>query len=431
MNLAKERRLFLMVDLTQILSEFDEQRFLENFKRMAGDPETPRLAYTKGEEERHRTFRTIMEEIGVEASSDFVGNTTAMVGKNKKPRVIIGSHLDNIGVGLYDGVLGVAVGIEVLACLKDKKTGNPVGACAFTAEESTRFGYALIGSSIITGALTLDRIKKLTDENGVSLYDSIKLLEYEPDRIHDCIWDPDSVKLFIEPHMEQGPVLYNEGLTVGIVNSIATPARYTFILGGTDNHSGTTSIAYGRDAMDCLAEMTLAREQITKEAEQEYNQQEVIFRSRISDGRVYDPSPNKIAGDLEFDMDIRGNKLLVRDLYQNLILNRFKEIAERRKINITIKENYRKSPVESMNQDIYLQAADLAHVLGIPHKVMPSGASHDAVNIHHYGPPALVLFGDSVGGLSHNKHEHTTEKSMIDLCRLTLVCAYHYAMKGG
>ena len=422
-----------MDDLVEIVSKFNKQRFIENFRRLGGDPKTPGIAYTEGEEERHIVLRQILTEIGVEPKNDCVGNTYGIIGDNGKPQVLIGSHLDNIGFGNVDGVLGVAVGLEVLACSVEyeDRLGNPVGVHAFRAEESTRFKNSLIGSRIVTEKLSFERIKEVKDDNGTSLYDAMKSLHYNPDILKECKLNPNNIKIFIEPHAEQGPVLYDEGLAVGIVNSIATPVRFTIKLKGMDNHTGATPIFDGdKDVMDCFGEMLFYRRNITRKASIELGDKG-IFRSRVPYDDGGEKATNKIASQKNFFLDIRGTPKRERDIYVKQILDGFHEIAGRYDVQIEIKNEENDDPVESLNPEIYREAERIAKMLNIPYKIMPSGASHDSVNLYHFGIPILVLFGDSVDGLAHNENERTTEKSMVDLCKLTLACAYNHATKGG
>lgn len=388
----------------------DEKRMQKDFdalSELSKDPEggITRLAYTETETKAHRYVASEAEKLGLKARTDAVGNLYIRMGKETEPAIRIGSHLDSVNNGgNYDGAVGVVTGLEALRCLAQAKAllKYPVELVAFRAEESTRFNRGCIGSQIVTGKLGKKEAKALRDNDEVTLYDAIKSCGYDPENLTETLWDKPGVKLFLEPHIEQGRVLETESVPIGIVTGIADPVRHIVTIEGIYDHSGATPMNLRKDAVAAAAEMTLAAEKAGMEA---FNSGKSTV---VTVGNVVVPhgSINKIAGKCALYLDIRDINLKDRDDAENRIMGEFEKIAEKRGGKVTFLETQRSRPA-LVKEEVQKLIAKSCEKLGVRCKLIVSGAAQDAQHIANYGIPAGMIFVPSRGGISHAPEEFT------------------------
>lgn len=368
-----------------------------------------RLGYSKEEDEMHEIFASIGEELGCKCYHDEVGNTFVS-NTDEDEYTLIGSHLDSvIDGGRYDGVSGIITGLLILHWLKENNINLPLKVVAFRCEESSNFGRCTIGSGLITKEIykhdvgdcvskTGERLKDIFDSRGYSL---------QPQIIR-------GVKQYFELHIEQGKVLEEYGDQVGIVSTIAGPRRFNLHILGQAEHSGATPMDMRSDALCGAAEIILEIENIGRE--------ESLYSSVATVGVVQNlPNAlNVIPGDVTLGVDMRGIDSESLERMETRMKNTAKKICARRGLTF-YKEKINEIPPIGMTKELQERLCKAAKQLHISHRVMPSGAGHDAMSFANICDTAM-LFIPCEKGISHNKKEFTTIESICDGARVLFEC---------
>ena len=311
------------------------------------------------------------------------------------PVLMIGSHLDSVrDGGCYDGPLGVMLGIETVAALHRAGRRMPfaIEVIAFGDEEGSRFPAAMLTSRAVAGTLSPEALD-LVDGDGVALADA----GVDVARFCTAARTPGSVMAYLEAHIEQGPVLEDQGLAVGVVTGIAAQLRYRVQVDGMAGHAGTTSMPLRRDALAGAAEMIVAIEAIALADRSDV----VATVGRIAAGPG---AANVIAGQVDFTIDVRSGDVARRDRAADAILDAIEAIAQRRGLGVGIERihDLPASPCDPHLQDLLDAAVADA---GQPVHRLVSGAGHDAMVMAALCPTAM-LFIRCRGGISHNPAEH-------------------------
>jgi len=365
-----------------------------------------RLALTPADHDARNYFINEMRQANLAVTIDGVGNIHGQrKGRNAKlSPVIIGSHLDTVPHGgHYDGVVGVLAALEIIRTLNDAgiETLRPIEIIDFAAEESSRFGIATIGSKALTGKLSLAQLAAIHDSNGQSLSQTLSnsgcLLEDLP----AAIVTKEDVHAYLELHVEQGPILENEKLDIGIVNGIAAPSRFHAHLIGRNDHSGTTPMSMRCDALTGSAELILAIEQIAISTS-------VDMVATVGEAVVAHGAMNVVPGDVKLSIDIRDTHFSTKKIAIEKMHKMANEIATKRGLEInftTLCDDY---PVH-LDAVLVQKLGAEAERLNLKYKIMSSGAGHDAMHFADLAPTGLI-FIPSIKGISHN----ITEKSSME-----------------
>lgn len=338
-----------------------------------------------------------MEEAGMQVHRDAAAN---LVGRYEgssagAPVLVIGSHLDSVrDGGRYDGPLGIMLGVECVAALRDRGQRMPfaIDVIAFGDEEGSRFPAAMLTSRAVAGLLDVAALD-IADADGVTLAEAgADVAGYL-----DAAREPGSVRAYLEAHIEQGPVLEREGLAVGTVTGIAAQLRYRITLRGEAGHAGTMPMSYRRDALAGAAQMVLAIERIGLEDDADL----------VATVGVMDALPgaaNVVPGEARFTIDIRSGDQQRRDRAATEIIAALKQIAEDRglSLGIDLVHDLPASPCDPGLMDM-LDAA--TRDAGQPVRRLVSGAGHDAMVMSALCPTAMLFIRCS-GGVSHNPAEH-------------------------
>lgn len=369
-----------------------------------------RLALSKEDMDCRNYLISKMEESGLTVTIDAVGNTIGRrEGMKDLAPVLIGSHLDTVPEGgNYDGIAGVITALETIRMLNDEgiETLRPVEVINFTAEESSRFLTATVGSKCMRGSLTIEKIKSLKDKEGISFYDALSKAGFEPEKLADVIKYPGDYHAFIELHIEQGPVLEAENKPIGIVTAIAAPTRMRINIEGKADHSGNTPMSMRKDALAAASEIILAIERIASEEAGKHTV------GTVGDVQVTPGAMNVIPGKATLLVDIRD--IDSKDKYKayELFLDSIQEIANRRNVLIETELLIDDTPVQ-LSSKIINTIQEATESLGYPYKVMHSGAGHDAMNLVPLTDVGMI-FVPSIDGVSHNTKEYT---EMEDICK--------------
>lgn len=359
-----------------------------------------RLGYTKNEDVMHGAIRNFAREMGLKYSSDEVGNTY-VYDENYSEYYLIGSHLDSvISGGRYDGVVGVLAGLLILKWVKDNNLNIPLKVVAFRCEESSSFGIATVGSGLITKKLQIEKMKKVKNTEGVSLYEALRFRGYNP----ECR-KIEGVLNYFELHIEQGRILEDEGLKIGIINSIAAATRYWLTIDGRQDHSGATPMGMRQDALCAAGEIIIELENIAK--------REYIHNSVGTVGYLgnYPNAFNVVPGRVKMGLDIRGVEKDSIDRIDDEIVKFVDEVCKKRNLNYEL-DNISKAIPVKLDENLKNELSEIATKLGIEHKIMNSGAGHDAMKFWDIAPTGMV-FIPCRDGVSHNKAEEIDYEDII------------------
>lgn len=364
-----------------------------------------RLGYTKTEDVMHGAIRNIARNLGFKSSSDEAGNTY-ISQKEWDKYYIIGSHLDSvIDGGRYDGVAGVLSGLLVMKWIKDEGLNIPVKTAAFRCEESSAFGIATVGSSLVTNTLDIEKMKQVKNQEGKTLYETLKSKGYNP----HCK-KIEGVSGYFELHIEQGRVLEVSNKKIGIVNGIAAATRYWLFIEGRQDHSGATPMGMRKDALCAAAEIVTELEKYADEEAENSTVGTVGFLAN---------SPNAfnvIPGNVKMGIDIRGIDKKSIDKVDDGIVEFIKEVCEKRGLKYKLVSISKAKPVK-LDEKLKLSLAETAAELKSEYMIMNSGAGHDAMKFAEITPTGMV-FIPCREGISHNKDEKINFEDVIEGSRI-------------
>ena len=359
-----------------------------------------RLGYTKNEDVMHGAIRNFAREMGLKYSSDDVGNTY-VYEEDYSEYYLIGSHLDSvISGGRYDGVVGVLAGLLILKWIKENNLNIPLKVVAFRCEESSSFGIATVGSGLLTKKLQIEKMKKVKNTEGVSLYEALKFRGYNP----ECK-KIEGILNYFELHIEQGRILEDEGLKIGIINSIAAATRYWLTIDGRQDHSGATPMGMRQDALCAAGEIIIELEKIAK--------RESVHSSVGTVGYLgnYPNAFNVVPGRVKMGLDIRGVDKDSIDRIDDEIVKFVDEVCKKRDLNYEL-DNISKAIPVKLDENLKNELNEVATKFGIEHKIMNSGAGHDAMKFWDIAPTGM-LFIPCRDGVSHNKAEEIDYEDII------------------
>ncbi|MDF9298240.1 hydantoinase/carbamoylase family amidase [Geobacillus stearothermophilus] len=363
-----------------------------------------RLSFT-AEERRAKDFvASYMREAGLSVYEDAAGN---LIGRKEganpdAPVVLVGSHLDSVyNGGCFDGPLGVLAGVEVVQAMNEHGvvTHHPIEVVAFTDEEGARFRFGTIGSRAMAGMLPQEALER-RDAEGISLAEAMKQAGLDPDRLPQAARKPGTVKAYVELHIEQGRVLEEAGLPVGLVTGIAGLIWVKFTIEGKAEHAGATPMSLRRDPMAAAAQIIAI---IEEEARRTGTTVGTVGQLHVYPGGI-----NVIPERVEFVLDLRDLKAEVRDQVWNAIAARAETIAKERNVRLTTERLQEMAPV--LCSDEVKRAAEAAcQKLGYPPFWLPSGAAHDGVQLAPICPIGMI-FVRSQDGVSHSPAEWSTKE---------------------
>lgn len=393
------------------LAEFTAERagtLIETFASMTEPgygPGVTRLGYSPLERQAHRVFTEHMRDLGLTVSTDAAGNTIAeLTGSDPHlPSLGTGSHLDSVpNGGAFDGIAGVVAAMEVARALVTHRIQprHTLRFVAFAAEEGARFGQACTGSRIIAGLTTAENLPHLRDKDGVSIAQAMTALEIDPTRVEEAAWDPAEWAGFIELHIEQGSVLTDAGLPVGIVDLISGSTRIRIDLTGRASHTGGTPMHLRVDALAAASAIVLAAEELANDPRHR--------GTRITVGKL-DVHPGSITttpGHCQLHIDVRDvDNDRQRETTTELI-GAAHRIAARRGVGFGVELLADASPVV-LPVRVRDAIVGTAQRLGYRYRVMPSGASHDTQMINHVTPSGMIFVPSLNHGVSHSPDEQT------------------------
>jgi ureidoglycolate amidohydrolase len=401
--------------------EVDKQRLTSEIEELAliSDAEAPtvtRIVFTPTDLSARAWFVARCKEAGLAIRQDAIGNIFAR-WKGQDPHaaaVATGSHIDAIpNAGKYDGVVGVLGGLEAIRALQQSGF-NPkrsIDLILFTSEEPTRFGIGCLGSRLLSGILSSDAAKKLTDKDGASIEDVRSAAGFHGEL--------DTVKLpaghyqaFVELHIEQGPLLEQKQIPLGIVNKIAAPSSFLIFIEGAGGHAGGVLMPGRRDALCAASELILAIEHQAKTS----GSTDTVATVGICE--VFPGAVNSIPSRVHLTVDIRDTDLRRRDSLIAAVDASCHAIAAKRGVTIQQELVNADAPADCA-PNIVETLSKSCRKHGLPFTNMVSRAYHDSLFMSRIAPTAM-LFIPCHNGYSHRPDEYA---SPDDIARGTLVLA--------
>jgi beta-ureidopropionase / N-carbamoyl-L-amino-acid hydrolase len=350
------------------------------------------------------------EECGFdEVSIDAVGNVVGVYHGSEASarRLITGSHYDTVrNAGKVDGRLGILVPMACVRALHRRGERLPFGieVVGFAEEEGQRYEAVFLGSGALTGHFD-ERWLDQADANGVRMREAMAAAGLRPDDIPSLKRDAARYLAFVEVHIEQGPVLNELDLPLGVVTSINGSVRHVGEVVGLASHAGTTPMDRRRDAATAVAELALF---VERRARAEAHLVGTVGMLEVPNGSI-----NVVPGRCRFSLDVRAPADAVRDACSADILAELAALCQRRGVSYRLQETMRAAAAPSAPawQARWERAVD---ALGLPVHRLPSGAGHDAMKMHALLPQAMLFVRGENAGISHNPLESSTAHD-IDL----------------
>ncbi|MGI9335994.1 MAG: Zn-dependent hydrolase [Gammaproteobacteria bacterium] len=378
-----------------------------------------RLTLTDLDRQSRDLFRRWCEEAGCTVSVDPMGNMFARRPgtDDTLPPVGTGSHLDTQPTGgKFDGVYGVLAGLEVLRTLNDRQieTRAPIEVSVWTNEEGARFSPAMVGSGAFAGVFDLDYALARTDHDGKTLGEELTRIGYAGGA---PLGHP--VGAFFEVHIEQGPILENEGKTIGVVSGVQGIAWYDVNLTGAESHAGPTPMDLRRDAMHAAAEFA---QRVYALAEPPYG------RATIGEFEVKPGSRNTVPGSVRLTVDMRHPDQQTLKSMDEGLRAAAAEVQRESGVSCEVDHIWTSPPV-AFDPDCVAAVAKGADLMGYPSMPIVSGAGHDAVYVSRVAPTGMV-FIPCENGISHNEIENTLPEQTQAGCNVLLHAMLERAQSG-
>ena len=402
----------LEIDRNRLLSEIEA---LASFSE-AEPPVVTRIVFTPADLKARAWMKARCEEAGLTVRYDAIGNTFARwSGSNPSAPVVgTGSHIDAIpNAGKYDGVVGVLGGLEAIRALQRSgfRPKHSIELLIFTAEEPTRFGIGCLGSRLLSGTLSPDAARKLTDKTGATL-DQIRTRAGFGGKLEAVKLPSSYYKAFAELHIEQGPLLECDHIPLGIVTKIAAPASLRVLIEGSGGHAGGVLMPDRHDALCAASELILAIESAARTSGA------IDTVATVGICEVFPGAVNSIPSQVRLSVDIRDTDLNRRDAVMQALETAARAISAKRQVSIRTELLNADAPGDCapIVSDALSQSC-VKH--GLTFRSMVSRAYHDSLFIGRIAPVAM-LFIPCRNGYSHRPDEYAAPD---DIVRGTLVLA--------
>ena len=390
------------LDPKRTIAELKELRSLT-----ADENGAQRVAWTDTWLQARRWFESKLDGLPVEHHIDAAGNRWVTLQGESDRALILGSHLDSVpNGGWLDGCLGVLAALEVLRRIHEEFNGRPpitVRLVDFADEEGARFGRSLLGSSAFAGTHSVEADRVRTDRDGIRMDDALRRCGVEMDRFPDARVEQKNAAAYLELHIEQGPVLENFMLPLGVVLGTKGVERHAITFHGQEAHSGSTPMKARRDALAAAAKLAL---EIRSIAGRHPDAVCTIGSLKTFPGIV-----TAVVGRSEATLD-------QRDLDAKVLAQMYREareaserFASEEKCTVEWSRIWSIEPIKFHPELIKRCHEAVAETAGVAYE-LPSGPLHDAAEVSRAGIPTVMMFVQSIGGISHNKVENTSEEHL-------------------
>ena len=364
-----------------------------------------RVAYSDADIAAREYISGLMREAGLSVRTDTAGN---IIGRRdgadpSLPPIVFGSHIDSVpGGGNYDGDVGVIGAIEVAQLIVEAgiRLTHPIEVVVFADEEG-----ALAGSRAMIGKVT-DSALDVQSHSGLSVREGIHKIGGDPRRLDLAVRRPGDMAAFIELHIEQGAVLDEDDIDIGVVEGIVGIRWWEVTIEGFANHAGTTPMNRRRDALVTAAEVALAVSRIGRE---------MPGRQVATVGRIqaFPGAPNVIPGRVVMSLEIRDlDAAKIQQVFERISAEAAR-LGDARSTPVRFREIDLAAPPAPTDERMRRIIAGAAAELGLSFMAMPSGAGHDAQDMATIAPTGMI-FVPSAGGISHSPMEFTSAADMAN-----------------
>jgi len=384
---------------------------LKELRALTGDENgAQRIAFSKTWLKTRAWLREKVKGLPLEIHNDAAGNTWFTLAGASPKCLLIGGHMDSVpNGGWLDGCLNVLAGVEILRRINTQYNGRPpvtVRLVDWADEEGARFGKSLFGSSACSGNLNLEEARVLKDKDGIKLSDALREVAIDLEKVKDSGVELKNAAAYLELHIEQGPVLLDLDLPLGAVLGTFGVERHAITFHGQAAHSGSTPMNRRKDAFLAAAQMS---PEIYRIAARSGNGVCTIGSCTTKPGIV-----TSVVEDCRITLDQRHlNRALLATM-----LSEAKTASEKfaREGNVTVawERLWQIAPRPFNDELISLCDEAIRETCGKSHR-MPSGPLHDAAEVAAAGIPTVMMFVQSLHGISHNKIEDTKEEH-LELC---------------
>ena len=364
-----------------------------------------RLVFSIKELRSRQLMIHLMRQAGLSIRIDAIGNIFGRFegSEPRAPAVLAGSHLDTvIHGGKYDGPVGVVGALEAVRTISENKipVRSSLEVVCFVGEESSRFGFSTLGSSLVAGEVHPSDLTNAVDSQGNKLETVLASLGITRRNLKTLRRAPKSLKAYLELHIEQGPILEAKKRKIGLVTSIAAPSRFRIVFHGRADHSGTTPMEMRKDALVASAHLIEFVERICRRNSSMAKGRVVgtVGAMKIEPGVI-----NAVPGRVELSVDIRGTSAQSKNRVARMVKQRAREIARGRALRVEVLTIREENPVP-LDPRLLHVTRELCDEKGIDYEIMPSGAGHDAMQMAKI-TPAGMIFVPSKRGISHNPLE--------------------------
>jgi beta-ureidopropionase / N-carbamoyl-L-amino-acid hydrolase len=385
------------VDSFKVISDLQELRALT-----ADANGAQRVAWSPMWLKAREWFQGKLKGLPVEHHYDAAGNSWTTLRGDSDRALVLGSHLDSVpNGGWLDGSLGVLAGLEVLRGLSEDFHGRPpftIRLVDWADEEGARFGRSLFGSSAFAGTHTIavDRVR--TDRDGIRLEEALRLCNVDVDQVGNAGVERKNAAAYLELHIEQGPVLENMQLPLGVVLGTKGVERHAITFFGQEAHSGSTPMGVRRDALAAAAKLALEIRPIARE-----HPDAVATMGSV---KTFPGIVTAVVGRCETTLDMRDLDAGVLASMLAKARAASERFAAEEGCTVEWSRIWNIEPISFDPQLIAFCEEAVRETTGASHK-LPSGPLHDAAEVARTGIPTVMMFTQSLAGLSHNKAEDT------------------------
>jgi len=402
----------LTIDQDRLLSEIDALAALSD----AEAPAVTRIVFTPTDLKARAWLKARCQEAGLTVRQDAIGNTFARWDGSDPNAAAVGtgSHIDAIpNAGKYDGVVGVLGGLAAIRSLRQSgfRPKYSIELLIFTAEEPTRFGIGCLGSRLLSGTLSPDAARNLTDNDGATL-DEVRRKAGLGGDLEQVQLSNGYYKAFVELHIEQGPILEKQHIPLGIVTKIAAPASLRILLEGSGGHAGGVLMPDRRDALCAAAELILAIENAARSSGA------IDTVATVGICEVFPGAVNSIPSKVRLSVDVRDTDLQRRDNVMRTIEDTCRAVSEKRQVTVKSELLNADAPADCAPAIIEAlsQSCRKHDIQFLP---MVSRAYHDSLFMARIAPIAM-LFIPCRNGYSHRPDEYAAPE---DIARGALILA--------
>jgi N-carbamoyl-L-amino-acid hydrolase len=385
------------VDSLRVISDLQDLRALT-----ADNHGAQRVAWSPTWLKARAWFRSKLDGLPVEHHYDAAGNSWTTLQGDSDRALILGSHLDSVpNGGWLDGCLGVLAGFEILRSFAVDFQGRPpltIRVVDWADEEGARFGRSLFGSSAFAGTHTIEADRNHVDRDGVRLEDALRQCGVEIEEIGKAAAERTGAAAYLELHIEQGPVLESMRLPLGVVLGTKGVERYAITFHGQEAHSGSTPMGVRRDALAAAAKLALEIRSIARK-----HPDAVATMGSV---KTFPGIVTAVVGRCETTLDMRDLDAVVLASMLAEARTASERFAAEEGCTVDWSKIWSIEPIPfdarliELCDDAVRETADVSHRL-------PSGPLHDAAEVARAGIPTVMMFTQSLAGLSHNKAEDT------------------------